>query len=60
MANLFTHTFKTPYLFTHTFTNLVIMAKRIEQAIKTEKTKGPSMSSRVIIEGESENGPQLG
>jgi len=36
------------------------MAKRIEQAIKTEKTKGPSMSSRVIIEGESENGPQLG
>jgi hypothetical protein len=63
MVNLFTHTFKTPYFeflvgsATQHFTNLVIVAERIKQAIKIGKTKGPSMSSRVITEDESENGP---
>jgi len=36
------------------------VAERIKKAIKTGKTKGPSMSSRVITEDEYENGPLLG
>lgn len=64
MANLFTNTFKTPYYEflirspAQHFTNLVIVAKRIEQAIKVAKIKGPAMNSKVMKAYELGNGSQ--
>jgi len=56
MNNLFTNTSKMPYFefligsATQHFTNLVIVAKRIEQTIKDGKIKGPTMNSEVMME----------
>jgi hypothetical protein len=41
------------------FTNLVIVAKKIEQTIKKGKIKGPTMKSEVMMEHELGNGSQI-
>jgi hypothetical protein len=56
MNSLFTNTSKMPYFefligsAAQHFTNLVIVAKRIEQTIKGGKIKGPTMNSEVMME----------
>ena len=56
MVNLFTNTFKTPYFqfliesVAQHFTNLVIVAKKIEQAIKIGKIKGPVVDPNIVME----------
>jgi hypothetical protein len=38
------------------FTNLVIVAKKIEQTVKKGKIEGPTMKSEVMMEHELGNG----
>jgi len=66
MTNLFTNTFKMSYSefligsASQHFINLVIVAKRIEQAIKVEKIKGLTVNSEIMMGYELENGSQIG
>ena len=65
MVNLFTNNFKIPnfeFLIGKAvkhFTDLVIVAKKIEQTIKKGKIKGPTMKSEVMMEHELGNGSQI-
>jgi hypothetical protein len=66
MANLFTNTFKTSYFeflignASQHFIDLVIVAKRIEQAIKVEKIKGLTVNSEIMMGYELENSSKIG
>jgi hypothetical protein len=66
MANLFTNTFKTSYFeflignASQHFIDLVIVAKKIEQAIKVEKIKGLTVNSEIMMGYELENSSKIG
>jgi hypothetical protein len=66
MVNLFTNTFKTSYFeflignASQHFIDLVIVAKRIEQAIKVEKIKGLTVNSEIMMGYELENSSKIG
>ena len=65
MVNMFINTFKTPYFkylvvsATQCFNDLMIVTKRIEQANKVGKIKGPTMNSKFMMKDKSQNNSQI-
>ena len=61
MVNMFINTFKTPYFkylvvsATQCFNDLMIVTKRIEQANKVGKIKGPTMNSKFMMKDKSQS-----